>query len=91
MTKPLTEVELTNAQRALGRAVKRWKVIQGGSDHLVFEFPTPVRSFSPPEGETCRFWRFTDRLEADRFRDRKVTESVIGSLTASGVLEVDLT
>lgn len=79
-----TESQLRIAAGALGKAAKRWKLIAGGHEALVFEFPAGSTN-SPPDGEPCRFWRFTDKHEAERFRDRKVLDTVSETLAENGV------
>lgn len=81
MSRP-SEIQINSAARALTMAMKRWKLIGSGNEHLVFEFPAngPI---SPVDGEPCKFWRFNDKRQAEDFRDRKVLESILGSLRAN--------
>jgi hypothetical protein len=85
MTRKLTETELSNLSRALGIAMRRWKLVSG-AEHLVFEFPLRDGRPSPADGEPAKFWRFDDKRKAEEFRDRKVMESITTALLNNGVV-----
>lgn len=80
MTK-LNRDQMIQAADELGDAIRKWKLVEGRGEFLVFRVPDLATGQpSSNEGEQMRFWRFDVRHAAERFRNRKIVAE-LASLT----------